>query len=257
LSLALDSFYNIATCSDCYVGIPFDWIGAHMKDNHGLKCDDQRVFECLNITTPTMKSDEARKWLKSNQVVRKPIEGLPILKGYGCGLCSHSVKKRTSMYNHTSDIHKDEVSRVPIVERKVQKPFQANLKQYIQVDIGDEADVEDECMEDWRLTLHEDFTQLVEDRQRIESSGSLDLRLMNAFIAKIRYMHIYILFINIRWDVHLTGVNTQSLFELVKVPTIKDPLHRIILCARRYMKECCEKLSGGNMIVRRELMTAK
>ena len=64
-------------------------------------------------------------------------------------------------------------------------------------------------------------------------------------------------FINTRWDIHLTGVNTQSLIKLVQSPTIKDPLYHVIKCGRRYIKECCKKLSGGNMIVRRALMTAK
>jgi len=251
--LALDSSCNIVTCTDCCVGVPFDWIQAHMKDNHGLKCNDQQVLECLNITTPTMKSDEAKLWLSNNQVIKTPIKGIPVLRGYSCSLCPHSAKKKKGIYNHINSAHKDDDIKATIVERNIQKVFQSHLTKYIQV----EVEVEEEGTEDWRLKLHEDFTQLVEDRQRIESSGSLDLRLMNAFIAKIRYTYIYILFINIRWDVHLTGVNTQSLFELVKVPTIKDPLHRIILCARRYMKECCKKLSGGNMIVRRELMTAK
>jgi len=63
--------------------------------------------------------------------------------------------------------------------------------------------------------------------------------------------------INIRWDVHLIDVSTKSLAKLVQVPTIRDPLHQLILCGRRYIKECCKKLNGGNMIVRRALMIAK
>ena len=224
-----------------------------MQDNHGLKCSDQQVFECLSITTPTMKSDEAKLWLSNNQVIKTSIKGIPVIQGVGCSLCPHSAKKKKGIYNHITDIHKAENSKATIVERNVQKVFQSHLTKYVQVD----AEAEDEHMEDWRLKLHEDFTRLVEDRDEIESSGNKDLRLMNAFIAKIRYMLIYIVFINIRWDLHLTGVDTQSLVELVKVPTIKDPLHRIILCGRRFIKECCKKLSGGNMIVRRELMTAK
>ena len=228
-----------------------------MKDNHGLKCSEQQVFECLNITTPTMKSDQAKEWLSNNRVIKKSIEGIPVIQGVGCGFCSYSAKKRTVIYNHISSTHRDENIRVKVVERKVQKPFQGSVKQYVQVDTADELEAEDDTREDWELKLEQDFTRLVEDRDRIESSGSLDLRLMNAFIAKIRYIHTYIVWINIRWDYHLKGVNTQSLVELVKVPTIRDPLHRLILCGRRYIKECCKKLSGGNMIVRRELMTAK
>ena len=228
-----------------------------MKDNHGLKCSDEQVFECLDITTPTMNSDEAKQWLNENRVVRKPIEGVPVWQGVGCSLCSYSAKKRDVIYNHISSAHKDEGSRVTVIEQKVQKPFRSRLKQYIQLDTRDESNAVDEDVEDWKLQLNEDFARLVEDHDMIEGSGSFDLKLINAFVAKIRYKSTYIFKVNIRWDVHLTGVNTQNLVKLVQVPTIRDPLHRLILCGRRYIKECCKKLNRGNMIVRRALMIAK
>jgi len=187
LPLALDTTYNIATCTDCYIGIPFDWIQAHMKDNHGLKCNDQQVFECLNITDPTMKSDEVKQWLYGNRIVKKPIEGIPILSGVGCSLCPYSAKKWNVIYIHTSSTHRDETPKASIVERKVQKPFQSSLKQYIQVETEDGSESEDEGIEGWKLKLDEDFTRLVEHHDRIEDTGNLDLRLINAFIAKVRY----------------------------------------------------------------------
>jgi hypothetical protein len=184
--LALDSTYNIATCTDCYIAIPFDWIETHMKDNHGLKCKNEQVFECLNITTPTMNSDEAKQWLDDNRIVRKQIEGVSIWQGVGCSLCPYSAKKRNVIYNHITKAHKDEVPRAMVVERTVQKPFRSRLKQYIQVNVGDESEIMDEVIEDWKLHLNEDFARLVESHDRIEGSGSLDLKLINAFVAKIR-----------------------------------------------------------------------
>ena len=115
LPLALDSIYNIATCTDCCVGIPFDWIGGHMKDNHRLKCTSARVFAHLEITTPTMKSDEVQQWISNNAIIEKPIEGIPVLEGVGCSLCSHSVKKRKAIYNHISTSHKEETPKASIV----------------------------------------------------------------------------------------------------------------------------------------------
>ena len=68
---------------------------------------------------------------------------------------------------------------------------------------------------------------------------------MGAFIAKIR------------WDLAIKDVDTKRLSELVGVLTTRDNLHKILLCGRRYIKQCCEKLSGGNMMVRRKLMCAR
>jgi hypothetical protein len=187
LPLALDNTYNITICTDCYIGIPFDWIEAHMKDNHGLKCNDQQVFDCLDITNPTMGSNEAHEWLNNNRIVRKPVEGIPVSQGIGCSLCSYTAKKRTVLYNHISNTHKNNIPKASIVDRKVQKPFQGRLKQYIQVEASDGSDSDDEDIEDWRLKLDEDFNRLVEESSNVASTGSLDLKLINAFVAKIRY----------------------------------------------------------------------
>jgi len=161
-----------------------------MKDNHGLQCSDQQVLDCLNVVTPTMTSDDAQAWLSNNRIIKKPIEGIPILQGVGCSLCSYSTKKRTVMYNHISSAHKNETSRVTILERKIQNPFQSYLHKYVQVEAIGESEAEDESVEDWELKLKEEFTKLVEGEDTIESRGKLDLRLINAFVAKIRYKFI-------------------------------------------------------------------
>ena len=159
-----------------------------MKDNHGLKCSDLQVFERLNITTPTMKSDEVEQWISNNQVIGTPVEGIPVLDGVGCSRCPYSAKKKKALYNHISAFHREETPKAWIVIQKVQKPFQGSLKKYLQVESVDESYTENEGIEDWELKLNDDFTRLMEDHNRIESSGSLDLRLMNAFVAKIRYI---------------------------------------------------------------------
>jgi Orsellinic acid/F9775 biosynthesis cluster protein D len=184
--LALDATCNIAICTDCCIGIPFDWIKGHMKDNHGLKCNEEQVFECLDIMTRTMNSDEAREWLHDNRMIKKSIEGIPIREGVGCSLCPYSAKKRKAIYNHMSTSHRDENPKAIIVDRKVQKVFRGSLKQYIHVNVGDESEIMDEVIEGWKLHLNEDFARLVESHDRIEGSGSLDLKLINAFVAKIR-----------------------------------------------------------------------
>ena len=72
-----------------------------------------------------------------------------------------------------------------------------------------------------------------------------DLRLMGTFIAKIR------------WDLSVKEVDKGRLIELVSVPTMRDTLYRVMVCARRYIHRVCERLSGGNMMVRRMLMKGR
>jgi hypothetical protein len=136
--------------------------------------------------TRTINSDEARQWLHDNRVIKKSIEGIPIREGVGCSLCLYSAKKRKAIYNHMSTSHRDENPKAVIVERKVQKVFRGSLKQYIQLDTRDELDPVNEDIEDWKLQLNEDFARLVDSHDRSEGSGSFDLKLVNAFVAKIR-----------------------------------------------------------------------
>jgi hypothetical protein len=37
MPLKIDSFYNMVTCEECGIGLPFEWILNHLKDNHGIK----------------------------------------------------------------------------------------------------------------------------------------------------------------------------------------------------------------------------
>ena len=59
---------------------------------------------------------------------------------------------------------------------------------------------------------------------------------------------------NVRWDVLVGDIDKKSLAELAAVPTTSDRLYPLILCAQRYIKSCCQRLNGGNMIVKRTLM---
>ena len=54
IPIKLDIIYNLAVCSDCCIGLPFEWIAGHLKDNHGLKTDSNEIIEYLNINKPFM-----------------------------------------------------------------------------------------------------------------------------------------------------------------------------------------------------------
>ena len=188
LPLALNQVHNLLTCTECHIGLPFDWVPAHMKDNHGLKCDQVRILLQLDIVERTMNSMEAKDWLNENKVLANPVYGIPVIDGYGCSGCSYSARKSKVIYNHISDNHEDTVVRPKALEHKVQKVFSSHLKEYIRIiDGGDEQEIPD-----WQDKLSTEFNQMMANLNTTMPTEGLDLRLMNTFIAKIRYRVSYL-----------------------------------------------------------------
>lgn len=68
---------------------------------------------------------------------------------------------------------------------------------------------------------------------------------MNIFIAKTR------------WDILVEDMDLKVLVEMSSMPTVNDPLHKIILCGRRYIHRTCEELDKGSIIVKRLLMSGR
>jgi len=184
LPLAWDERYNIAICTDCYIGLPFDWIANHMKDNHGLKCNDNGILDCLGIAEPTMKANEAKVWLNQHKRIVNPISQIPVQDGFGCSICSYSARKKAALYNHISKNHRNAIAAATIVEQRVQKPFASHLKKCIIVNPIDDEEAVD--IPGWRVTLKERFNQAMAKLRQGKNTGSVDLRLVNAFIAKMR-----------------------------------------------------------------------
>jgi hypothetical protein len=60
-----------------------------------------------------------------------------------------------------------------------------------------------------------------------------------------------------RWDLHVADVDTKDLVNAAAAPKINEPEYRVILAARRYVKMCCDRISHGNIMIRRQLMVAK
>ena len=187
LPLIRNSIYNLAICTDCHIGLPFDWIKGHMKDNHGLKCKEDKILQQLQVTNPTMTFAMAKNWSQEHEILHNPIDGIPVSPGFGCSACSYSGKKVTAIYNHIYKIHRNESVHPTIVERKVQKLFSTSIKQYIQVMDGNQGESD---IPDWKEKLTVDFNQMMKRLNATTSSECLDLRLMNAFIAKIRHLSL-------------------------------------------------------------------
>jgi len=245
LPISLDSTYNLLVCSDCCIGIPFEWISAHFKENHGLKTNGEKVMEYLDLEIPPMAVQEIEDWLSETWIIPKAIEGIPVQQGLSCERCYYCAGNRNVMKNHFSSGHQGSKWSDWTKECNVQKPFKGQLNKWIQVEDGKELDMESDQEEDWKSVLKEDFKRKIQKQVNLDDSEHMDLRLMGTFIAKIR------------WDLAIKDVDGKRLSELVGVPTTKDNLHKVLLYGRRYIKQCCEKLSGGNMMVRRKLMCAR
>ena len=180
--------HNLAICTNCRIGLPFDWIKGHMKDNHGLKCNENQILQQLQVTNPTMTSTMAKDWSQEHEILDHTIDGIPVLSGFSCSACSYSGKKGTAIYNHIHKIHGNESVCPIVIKRKVQKLFSGPIKQYIQVMDGNQEEESD--IPDWKQKLTADFNGMMKRLNATTSSEGLDLRLMNAFIAKIRHLSL-------------------------------------------------------------------
>jgi hypothetical protein len=83
IPILIDHLYNLAVCDECGIGIPFEWLKNHLKDNHGIKRNWEEVREALSLNEESMTFDEARNWIKTVWVGRA-IQGIPIIDGIKC-----------------------------------------------------------------------------------------------------------------------------------------------------------------------------
>jgi Orsellinic acid/F9775 biosynthesis cluster protein D len=246
LPLALDSVYNIAVCTDCSIGVPFDWIEAHLKDNHGLRVTQRDIVEHLDISGPTMTSAEVENWTSGNWILAKPVEHVPVDNGSACNICQYSVKAKKSMKNHFTESHRGVKRSENVTKCKVQTPFKGILEKYIQIE-GEQdipMDIDDDD-NDWRRALRAEMEESRREADTSEVNEHDNIRLMGAFIAKIR------------WDLVVKDRDMKQLQRLIAVPTKTDELYKILLCGRRYIEKCCNALNGGNMMMRRLLMVSR
>ncbi len=243
MPVVIDQLYNLVVCKDCGIALPFEWIVGHLKENHGIKKEIVDVMRFLNMMRPSMTLNEVDAWIKSVRVF-KAVQNVPVRKGCVCNQCQHCTRDKKSMREHFSNKHRGLKASENSQECTIQMPFKARLQKYIQVDEFEDGMMEDDNDDEgWNNTLEEEFEESI---GRISISGtkeSDDLRLMGAFIARTR------------WDLAVKDLDKGMLIQSATAPTVKDKLHKIILCGRRYIQQCCERISNGNVMIRRLLMS--
>ena len=58
MPVTIDQLYNVVVCDECGIGLPFEWIVSHLKENHGIKAEMVDVMRHLNMMKPSMTLKE-------------------------------------------------------------------------------------------------------------------------------------------------------------------------------------------------------
>ena len=239
--LTLNSTYNLVICSNCSIGLPYEWISGHLKQNHGIKISVEDVMEFLEVMNQTMTVTEAKDWLTDIWTIPSSIPGIPLINGWSCFSCQYSCVQRNSMRKHCSMKHKGENVFPQSTLCKVQKIFKGQLEKCLKI----LEPLEELQEEDWKKTLNQNFQStlgLKVQRDTQEKEGGFNFRLVNAFYARIR------------WDLAVKDVERIDLAEMTRMPVHGSKLYQIILAGRRYIGNVCKELNSGNMLLRRSLM---
>ena len=244
IPLELDTRYNLAVCSECCIGMPFDWIQSHLRKRHGIKVSVDGILEELNVETPTLSSIETEAWITEIWVLSEAFQGVPIKMGMTCKECHHSCATKKAMKDHFGARHTGMKWADNVMRCQVQMPFQGRLKKYIQIEDTEGSAAEMRAGNDWQQALEKDFTEAMGERASSTSNGHSDIRLLSAFIAKMR------------WDVCIKDMDAYELQKLAAASVRSDKLYKVILYGRKYIEKCCNALNGGNMMMKRHLISA-
>jgi hypothetical protein len=161
-----------------------------------------------------------------------------------CKECHYSGAEPDAMKNHFAAKHQGMKWSENIERCKVQMPFQGRHKKYIQIEDTEGQELEMDAQNDWKQALELEYREVMGEQHSSASTGRSDIRLLSAFIAKMR------------WDICVKDKDLSELQKLAAAPVRSDWLHKVILCGRKYIEECCDALNGGNMMVKRHLMSA-
>ena len=56
------------------------------------------------------------------------------------------------------------------------------------------------------------------------------------------------------WDVLLEGMEWKAVKDLAKVPTAREPLHKVIEAFKLYLSQVCSHLKTGGLTIRRQIL---
>ena len=135
-----------------------------------------------------MRLNEADAWIKSISAI-KAIQNVLIYPGFVCDQCQHCTRNKKSMREHFSNKYKGLKISENSQECMIQMSFKIGLQKYIQVNEFDDEMIREEENDDdegWNKMLEEKFEESIEQISISGMNEHEDLRLMGAFIVRIR-----------------------------------------------------------------------
>jgi Orsellinic acid/F9775 biosynthesis cluster protein D len=242
IPVCIDTLYNVIICKECSIGLPVEWVTKHLMDNHGIEMSMERIKQELGLEHDAMTVEEAKDWIK-NIWVGTAVEGIPVMEGFRCVRCEYSGISMQVMRNHFSKEHKGTKVSEHIQRCKVQLVFKGQLHKYIQIEEPEEMERDEIRDPEWATAVNMEFEKSMANVKAASGKGNVNLRLMNVFIAKMR------------WDVLVEDMDLEEIVKMTSMPTINRSLHKLILCGRRYIHKTCDELDKGSIIVKRLLMS--
>lgn len=242
LPIAVDERYHLIVCTECGIGLPSDWVVAHLKEHHGVRTTMEEALTLLGVEDYTMTLAEVENWIQ-NMWVGTAVQNIPVVKGFRCKECHYSGTGKQVMKNHFSKEHKGLKREENSEECKVQLVFKGRLQKYIQVEEDNEMEVESEGNVGLNRAIEREFGESMANVRISELNGHGNLHLMNIFIAKAR------------WDVLVEGKDLKELVNITAAPMVSQNRQQIMLCGRRYIHKTCKALNKGSIIIKRRLMS--
>jgi hypothetical protein len=245
--VAYDTRYQLLVCTECGIGLPLERVGPHVKQQHGMKItlleDGTEAFpdEWENALTVL----EAEIWIHDIWV-GKAVQHIPVVPGIRCTECQYSMSRvgKQAMKNHFSQEHRGLKREDHTEECKVQLIFKGGLQKYIQMEDEDgDIDMELEGESTWITAIDREMKTSVMNLGVSTVNQRQNLRFMNIFIAKTR------------WDVLVEEKDLGRIVGIAESPTVRDNLHAVMLCGRRYIRNACKLLDKGNVVIKRRLMS--
>ena len=108
--------------------------------------------------------------MKETWIIERPISGIPIQQGLSCNLCNYSSGSQKTMKNHFSKSHKGLKWSDSTKECKVQRPFNGKFHKFIQLEDGNDLELES--------NQEEDFKRKIAKQGNSKKLEHMDLRLM-------------------------------------------------------------------------------
>ena len=105
LPITVDERYNLIVCKEYRIGLPSDWVVAHLKEHHGVRTTIKEVLTLLEVGDYAMTLVEAENWIQ-NMWVGAAVQNIPVVKGFRCKECHYSGTGKQVMKNHFFKKHK-------------------------------------------------------------------------------------------------------------------------------------------------------